>query len=177
MSTQPKPSKIATTVHTNRPRAPSDPFLDDHSPTSSSRPYGKSSQAPLVPSDSIEEPLDPSAKLRGEEDELLDINTTFDDTDGEHMRTWISTDLPNPEFISLLKVFPTFITRRPLPRFPVIPISHRPPDLEEGEDDPVEGKEIRFGTGSMWVSSKPRRDGFEGGWWTRFLLWWRRLFC
>lgn len=118
--------------------------------------------------------------LVGDEDELLATpraNASFDEADGEYMRTWTSPDLPNPEFISLLKVFPILITRRPLPRFPVTSDSRRPPDIEEGEDDQVEGKEIRFGTGCMWVSSKQRSDGFEGGWWTRFVLWWRRLFC
>ena len=185
LSTKSLQPKIVTTIHANRPRAPSDPFLDNHSPTTSSRPSRRISQAPvstLVVSESIEELPSPIVGLVGDEDELLAtprVNTTFEDTDGEYMRTWTSPDLPNPELISLLKVFPIFITRRPLPRFPVTSDSRRPPDIEEGEDDPVESKEIRvrFGTGSMWVSSKQRSDGFEGGWWTRFVLWWRRLFC
>lgn len=50
-------------------------------------------------------------------------------------------------------------------------------DIEEGEEERGEGKEIRFGTGTMWVSSKRRSEGYKGDWWTRFVLWWRRLFC
>jgi len=109
---------------------------------------------------------------------LVDI-LFFDDTDAEYSRIWTLPDLPNADFISLLKVFPVFITRRPLPRFPLSSDPRRQIDIEEGEDDRErgEGKEIRFGTGSMWVSSKQRSDGYQGGWWTRFVLWWRRLFC
>lgn len=172
-----------TKVHANRPRAPSDPFLDSQSPTASSRTPKKTGQVPVSAPDASEnigEPSSPVIRAVGDEDEpstTPPVNATFDDTDGEHMRTWTSPDLSNPEFVSLLKIFPVFITRRPLPRFPVISGSRRSPDIEEGEDDPVEGKEIHFGTGSMWVSPKERSDGFEGGWWTRFLLWWRRLFC
>ncbi|KIM74344.1 hypothetical protein PILCRDRAFT_707498 [Piloderma croceum F 1598] len=183
LSSSSKPSRIASTLHANRPRAPSDPFIDNPSPVTPSRPSGQTSQATgstLAPAESIEEPPSPIMGPAGDEDELLATprtNAPFDDSDGEYMRTWTSPDLPNPEFISLLKAFPIFITRRPLPRFPVASYPRRSPDIEEGEDDQVEGKEIRFGTGSMWVSSKQRSDGFEGGWWTRFVLWWRRLFC
>lgn len=178
-----KPSKIVTIVHTNRPRAPSDPFVDDHSPATSSHPSGQISQALVSTqgaSESIEEPLSPTIRPGADEDELLTtprVNTTYDDADGQHMRTWTSPDLSNSEFISLLKVFPAFVTRRPLPRFPVVPNSRRPPDVEEGDDYPVEGKEIHFGTGSMRVSSKQRSSGFQGGWWTSFVLWLRKVFC
>lgn len=93
-----------------------------------------------------------------------------------YLRVWTTPDLPNPEYLSLLTIFPSFITRGSLPRFPVT--SHpRAADIEEGEEDRGEDKEIRFGTGSMWVSVKQRGDGYKGGWWTRFVLWWRRLFC
>lgn len=188
-STQPKSSSIKTTVQGKRPRAPSDPFLDTPAPSqaalsSSSIPSERISPGPIPISESAEEPPNPSpvSPHAGDQDELLATprgHAIFDDTDAEYMRIWTSPDLPNPEFISLLKVFPTFITRRPLPRFPVSSDPRRPADIEEGEDDRDrgEGKEIRFGTGSMWVSSKERTDGYQGGWWTRFVLWWRRLFC
>ncbi|KAI6135740.1 hypothetical protein EV401DRAFT_2203345 [Pisolithus croceorrhizus] len=93
-----------------------------------------------------------------------------------HMRTWTAPDLSNPEYLSLLTVFPSFITRRPLPRFPVAK-NPRVGDIEEGEDERGEGKEIRFGTGVMWVSSKRRSEGYRGHWWRRLVLWWRGLFC
>jgi hypothetical protein len=86
---------------------------------------------------------------------------------------------PTQNLSPYLKFFHLFITRRSLPRFPVTSDPRRHADIEEGEDDRErgEGKEIRFGTGTMWVSSKQRSDGYQGGWWTRFVLWWRRLFC
>jgi len=181
LSSNLKPARIMTTVHTNRPRAPSDPFIDNPIPATSSRLSGlrnQTSENTLAVPKNIEEPPSLILGPLGDEEESATprADATFDDA-GEHLRTWTSPDLPNPEFISLLKVFPAFITRRPLPRFPVITDPRRPSDIEEGEDDPAEGKEIRFGTGSMWVSSRDRSDGFEGGWWIRFILWWRMLFC
>jgi len=102
------------------------------------------------------------------------------------MRVWTSPDLADPEILQLLKLFPAFVSRRPLPRFPV-PMAghatHRHVDIEEGEGEGEEegmnldGRTIHFGTGSMWVSSKRRSDAWEGGWWTRFVMWWRGLFC
>jgi hypothetical protein len=66
-------------------------------------------------------------------------------------------------------LFPSFVSRRPLPRFPVIPHS-RHVDIEEGEDEGLEGRQLHFGTGSMWASSKQRSDAWKGGWWTRFVI-------
>lgn len=124
-------------------------------------------------SDGMEEPPSPIY-----EDQIVSPGGDFvyDDSEGEYMRTWTSPDLPNPELLELLKVFPSFISRRPLPRFPVAS-NTRHADIEEGEDDGIEGKQIHFGTGSMWISTKQRSDGWEGGWWTIFMLWWRRTFC
>jgi len=99
----------------------------------------------------------------------------FDDEEEQYLRVWTSPDLTNPELAQLIKLFPTFITRRPLPRFPVPSPRHL--DIEEGEDDGAEGRTIRFGTGTIWVSSKQRCQGWEGGWWERLMIWWRRIFC
>jgi len=144
---QPLPSdqkpQSLTGVQPKRGRAPSDPFLDT--------------------------PPVRSATLPAHEEE----NTPDLDESEEYLRIWTSPDLPNPEILELLKIFPAFISRRALPRFPAP--SSRHPDLEEGEGG--EGTRINFGTGSMWVSSKLRTDGWNGGWWSRFVLWWRRLFC
>jgi hypothetical protein len=90
------------------------------------------------------------------------------------MRTWTSPDLTNPEILQLLKVFPTFITRRATPRFPNNTPDSRAADLEAGQESTGE---IRIGTGQMWVSGQLRPDGWEGSWWTRFKKWWHRLFC
>lgn len=123
----------------------------------------------------------PSATLNGhdpeEDQELAPLRSEIpsEDADDVHLRIWTTPDLPNPEYLSLLSVFPSFVTRRALPRFRVP--SPRVADIEEGDEERGEGKEIRFGTGSMWVSGKQRSDGYKGGWWTRFVLWWRKLFC
>ncbi|KDQ57799.1 hypothetical protein JAAARDRAFT_207264 [Jaapia argillacea MUCL 33604] len=169
----------------NRPRAPSDPFTDtpplSHSlvTTSSSSSYpnnnahlstytserdGEEPPTPITPS------ADPSyaqgsQAVPGDSEEEL------------YLRIWTSPDLSNPEYVTLLKLFPSFITRRQLPRFPVNTTSGRPADLEEGEDDADERREVRCGTGTMWISSKERSDGWQGSWWTRVLQWFRRMFC
>lgn len=97
------------------------------------------------------------------------------DADG-YMRTWIAPDLPNVEYLALLKVFPSFVMRNPLPRFPVtkaVPAR----DVEEGGDTAEARNEIRVGTGTMWIGSQARRGGWQGSLWTRFKLWLRTLFC
>jgi hypothetical protein len=124
-------------------------------------------------SDVHEEPLSP---MHGEHTPFASrAELSFDDTDEQYMRIWTSPDLTNPELLELLKIFPSFVSRRPLPRFP-IPTS-RHVDIEEGDDEGIEGRQIQFGTGSMWVSSRLRSSGWAGGWWTRVILWWRRTFC
>lgn len=120
-------------------------------------------------SDGLEEPPSPIF-----EDHIPSSRGDLDDPD-EYMRIWTSPDLSNPELLELLKVFPSFVSRRPLPRFPTP--SSRHADIEEGDGEGGEGKRVHFGTGSMWVSSKQRSDEWNGGWWTRFILWWRKVFC
>ena len=170
---------------TKRARASSDPFLDmpalSHSVPSMS---SHSSNVTIPPpsaagnADDGASPNTPHGQDPEEEQELAPLRSELpvEDADNVHMRIWTTPDLPNPEYLSLLIVFPTFITRGSPPRFRVA--SHpRVADIEEGEEERGEGKEIRFGTGSMWVSAKQRSDGYKGGWWTRFVLWWRKLFC
>jgi hypothetical protein len=94
------------------------------------------------------------------------------------MRIWTSPDLPNREFLQLLKVFPTFITRRATPRFPNhASDEHSPTDLEAGQGFSAAVGDIQVGTGKMWVSAQPRAKGWEGNWWTRFKHWWHQVFC
>lgn len=150
-----------------RTRAPSDPFLDSpNSRTVASSQY-------TTPPDGRASPF-----IATGEEIISSLNCEyglgFDGPEEQYMRTWISPDLSDPEILELLKLFPSFVTRRPLPRFPAP--STRIPDVEEGEDD-MEGKQIHFGTGTMWVCvSKPREDGYHGSWWTQFVLFWKRLF-
>ncbi|TFK16754.1 hypothetical protein FA15DRAFT_676574 [Coprinopsis marcescibilis] len=160
------------TVKPKRARAPSDPFLD--TPPSRSRIAQPPSSGFSTPRDADE----PSSPFAGHDDVMATLtgDLPFDGAEpDEYMRRWTSPDLTDPEILLLLQLFPSFVSRRPLPRFPASP--PRQPDIEEGEDeDALEGKQIHFGTGSMWVSSKTRTDGWDGSWWTRFMLWWKRLF-
>jgi len=175
---QPLPleERSARVIQPKRARAPSDPFLDtpvlsrsDISPSSQS-PKNTSATLGALGSDIPEEPLSP---MLGEHTPFASRGElSFDDTDEQYMRIWTSPDLTNPELLELLNIFPSFVSRRPLPRFPIPTSRHA--DIEEGDD---EGRQIQFGTGSMWVSSRLRSSGWAGGWWTRFILWWRRTFC
>jgi hypothetical protein len=166
-----------------RPRAPSDPFLDAPAP---SRSYSSSPHSFVVPlstslSDTIEEPPSPVTPTQETEDIFNPRPTAkyaHQEIDEEFMRTWISPDLANPEFLQLLKVFPTFITRRATPRFPNNASDLHPrSDLETGRRLSVALGEIQVGTGKMWVSEQPRTEGWEGNWWTRLKNWWHQLFC
>ena len=103
------------------------------------------------------------------------IDLSESEADG-YMRTWTAPDLPNVEFLALLKVFPAFVVQNPLPRFPI----PTPPELQLR--DPEQGEtelrdEIRVGTGSMWLGRSARSAGWHGGWWTRFKLWLKTIFC
>jgi hypothetical protein len=162
-----------------RPRAPSDPFLD--TPTLSH--YSSSPRSSAVPlsashSDTIEDPPSPITPPP-------DIDDIFNprpaasygsiEIDEELMRIWVSPDLNNPEILQFLKVFPAFITRRATPRFPSD--SQPQPDLETGPESSSGAGEIEIGTGKMWVSTRPRAEGWDGNWWTKFKNWWHRLFC
>ncbi|KAF6764210.1 hypothetical protein DFP72DRAFT_999263 [Ephemerocybe angulata] len=196
MSTNPNftSATTETTSIAKRARAPSDPFLDASpalargAPQADERgsPFGVSgpSRSGYVGEDSEEgmggvRRRDPFGLEDGLEEEEPE----------EYMRTWIAPDLANPELLELLKLFPTFITRRPLPRFPQagtvasgngIGTQRRrraSSDLERGYGEGGGGEErIRVGTGAMWVGERSRADGWEGSWWVRFVLWWKRVF-
>jgi len=189
---QPLQSKPLAPMHRNpnptmqnaslakRPRAPSDPFLDtptlSHSYSSSPR----SSALPLSASlsDTIEDPPSPITPPP-------DIDDIFNprpaasygslEIDEEFMRIWVSPDLTNPEILQFLKVFPSFITRRATPRFPSDSLPQA--DLETGQESSARAGEIEIGTGKMWISTRPRAEGWDGNWWTKFKNWWHRLFC
>jgi hypothetical protein len=105
------------------------------------------------------------------------------------MRVWTAPDLSNPEYLVLLKVFPSFITQRPLPRFTSTRgrkstsamsssrrsrIADEEEGITSGEDDELR---IKFGTGEMWPGAQMRSANYEGDWWTRFKIWCRRVFC
>nr|GAT44644.1 predicted protein [Mycena chlorophos] len=171
LSAKPPP----TTVQPKRARAPSDPFLDTPAPSHSLSSSPASHDSALLGSTTPTDDIPPS--------QTPPINTTAaayyaddpgdDVEDQEYLRVWTSPDLSNPEYVDLLKLFPSFLTRRTLPRFPAT-TAKPPQDVEQGL---TEDKILQFGTGSMWVSSIPRSDGYEGSFWARFVLWWKRVFC
>lgn len=161
-----------------RTRAPSDPFLDtptttlSRSAATTSSHLSSAATAVGLP----EEPSTPTTAIGDDVTTPLQFETTEEnEAEGEYMRVWTSPDLTVPEILQLLNLFPSFVSRRALPRFEVS-ATLRPTDIEEGYDS-SERQRIRFGTGSMWVSSKQRSDGWEGSWWTRIVLWLKRLFC
>jgi len=181
---QPSPShqktfESASNIQPKRPRAPSDPFLDapqSQSLVSSSPSHNTDSL--LASSRTDGEDTQSSTPHYGESPMPHSLNfedTMHDDTDEQYLRVWTSPDLSNPEILRLLDLFPAFVSRRPLPRFPVPHSRHV--DIEEGEDEGLEGRHVHFGTGSIWASTKQRNDSWEGGLWTRFISWWRRIFC
>lgn len=168
---------ITSSTQKQRPRAPSDPFLDSPGLSASFSSANTTAGLSTCGSTSTDEPLTPHTPLVTGNNLLASTssNMEFSESD-EYMRTWIAPDLPNPEFISLLSVFPTFITRSSLPRFPKTQGSRRLSDLEEGSLQD-ENKRLKVGTGTIWVGRQPRTDGWQGGWWIRFKLWLQRLLC
>ncbi|KAF7376370.1 hypothetical protein MSAN_00052500 [Mycena sanguinolenta] len=151
-----------------------DPFLDTPALSGSISSSPSSGTSALLVTPTTEDtPLPNASSTQSKSAAALYADDPFDDED-EFLRIWTAPDLPDPEYMTLLSVFPGFITRRALPRFPVV---RAPKDLEEGLDVGGEGRLLRFGTGTMWVGSIARADGWEGGWWTRFCLWWKQLFC
>lgn len=173
-------SAVASTIQPKRARAPSDPFLDAPQSASlvSSSPSPSFNNDSLLASSGTDGDEAPQSPVTTYGESLSHPNFddgAYDDAEEQYLRVWTSPDLSNPEFLRLIELFPVFVSRRPLPRFPVPQSRHV--DIEEGEDEGLEGRQIQFGTGSMWVSSKVRTDAWEGSFWTMFISWWRKLFC
>ena len=168
---------IISTTQTKRQRAPSDPFLDTPALSTSYSSGNTTTHLSTSGSSTIDEPPSPCSPIPDRVELLTSKNTGHECLDAEeYLRTWTAPDLFDPEYLSLLKVFPSFVMKHPLPRFPVMKAPRRPADLEEGEDLDNEER-IRVGTGTMWLGYKYRSPGWQGSWWTRFKLWIRRIFC
>ncbi|KAK0454970.1 hypothetical protein EV421DRAFT_467395 [Armillaria borealis] len=177
------PMHITKSATPKRPRAPSDPFLDTPAlsrSVGSSLSQSSDANSTLLTTLISDKVDDPPSPLSTYEEEYASPTprgrSAPDDLSEEFLRVWTSPDLPNSEYRDLLKLFPSFLTRRPLPRFPT-PSKLRATDLEEGFVDTLDAKQIRFGTGCMWVGSRQRSDGWRGSWWSRFISWWKEAFC
>lgn len=171
---------VSTRIPLTRPRSPSDPFLDtpalSRSIATSSSQSGTLHGHPRLPSDDSAD--------NNEGTETTKKATTFvqpfrPDDDQPHLRVWITPELDNPELQALVSLFPNFISKQSLPRFPLNQTRTRRNEqtLEEGLADMTgERKEVSCGTGRIWVGEK-LRHGYRGSWWHRFTQWWGRLFC
>lgn len=189
---------IATTIQAKRTRAPSDPFIDSQMPGLSHSLASSVSTLPQsTPRQQPPTPISPSAESSTEgptemaglvtpsfltPKHLGDADSESDEGD-EYIRVWTAPDLSNAEYLSLIKLFPAFVSARPLGRFPVSARVRarrgRPADEEEADDADIEteNRDVKHGTGRMWAGSRLRRSVAVGGWWTRLMDWMRRMFC
>lgn len=158
-----------------RPRSPSDPFLDtptlSHSVASTA-----SGTATLNSNNATTEADDRLTELPSNLNQQT--KETFDpdeDNEGPFLRVWTVADLGNPELQALISLFPDFLARHALPRFPIQASKGYMPDVEAGLNPIEERGEVSCGTGRMWVGRKMRSYGWQGRWWQRFTAWWRQL--
>ena len=168
------PPPISTKTLAKRPRAPSDPFLDTPPLSRSLATSSSASQigdSPATPDDgSVNNiPADPQNLSPSRRDAFPEVEA--------QSRIWTAPDLMNPEYASLLRIFPSFISAKALPRFPAPSKSKRKQDVEEGEEQTEEPFEIRFGTGMIRLGGPERTGQWRGGWWSRFTTWCKTLFC
>jgi hypothetical protein len=104
-----------------------------------------------------------------------DDDATSNQENEEYSRVWTVPNLHDSEFTALLRLFPTFVGQRQLPRFPVNSSSHTD-DVEAAAGEDFDTRAVRFGTGRFWVGVRMRSPGYRGGIWSRFVAWWRRMF-
>jgi hypothetical protein len=104
-------------------------------------------------------------------------DSEFDGLGEQQLRVWVAPDLSNPEFLLLLSLFPSSISRREVPLFKPPKGKSRVQDLESGFVT-EEKAEISCGSGSMWIGETERStSSMKGGLWDRFVSWWRKIFC
>lgn len=181
-SSGPTPAQppITSTTLPKRSRAPSDPFLDTPVTPVVSTSYSSAKTGLLSTNSTLDDPPFPTTPTHS----VIDIfSTALGEISEEHpdaedyLRIWVAPDLSDPELLSLLKLFPAFVVRHPLPRFPIPDAASKSaPDVEAGDFALESEQQIRIGTGNMWLGYKTRSPGYHGSWWTRFILWWKRLF-
>lgn len=174
-----------------RPRSPSDPFLDTPTLSHSIGSTVSGSPPTLGSNNNNENNITSTAN-----DRLTELPATFrqqqaqggkstsldsdEDNEGPFLRVWTVSDLSNPELQALISLFPDFIARHALPRFPLVLEAagkRYTRDIEAGLNAAGgEHTEVSCGTGRILVGRKVRSYGWQGSWWQRFTGWWRRLF-
>ncbi|KAI5123062.1 hypothetical protein M0805_000496 [Coniferiporia weirii] len=189
-------NRPAQRVYSSRSRAPSDPFVDSNtipstSPRSGGSPFREIKGSPErtgVRANISGGPLPPTSaqidallmRTAGGERTYTPSLASENFDGGAQLHIWTAPSLSNPEFMTLLASFPSFLTRRTLPRFPVAAKGSKrfdsDLDLEEGALDPDDVLDkLRVGTGVLWIGPQERTGPWKGNWWERFKSWWRRL--
>lgn len=187
-TTSQKSTRAGKKSHSNRSRAPSDPFLDTSpAPSVSPHSFGSSVETNGISGVSggvcapptgaqIEELL---ARTAGSS-RMYTPSLASEAFDGRsQLRIWSTPPLSNPEFISLLSLYPSFLTRRALPRFPSISKAKSKhaildPEVSVSQNSELR-EEVRVGTGVLWVGTRERSGPWKGSWWERLKAWLRRL--
>lgn len=177
-------------THSNRSRAPSDPFLDTSpGPSASPHSFGPSletkhnpevSGSTVVPSPPTSIQIEELLKRTAGGSRMYTPSLASEAFDSRaQLRIWTAPSLSNPEFMSLLSIYPPFLTRRTLPRFlPSSNVNNKSAltDIEAGIIAGADFREeIRVGTGVLWIGSQERSGPWRGSWWERFKAWIRRL--
>ncbi|KXN91024.1 hypothetical protein AN958_03091 [Leucoagaricus sp. SymC.cos] len=151
LSSNAKPPPIPPSVGcSKRARAPSDPFLDTPTPSRSVATSSSNLPAATTGIRPSEEPATPATAFGDDVTIPLQFEDHEDEVERDYMRMWTSPDLTDPEILQLLNLFPSFVSRRALPRFPVTN-TPRSRDIEYGEDTD-ESNRVRFGTGSILIA-------------------------
>lgn len=121
------------------PREPSDPFLDNPGLCTSASTVA--SDSPATPG--VEVPASPfeDAAYGGGGGSGSSQPGQEQDDDIPHLRRWTAPDLPNTEYAELIRCFPPFVRRRPLPHFSRE--RERERDVEMGSSGKPSGKEDR----------------------------------
>lgn len=171
-----------------RDRTSSDPFIDpSRSQGSTLVAMGSSPPDHATLAESDQPPWTPTRGRPRTRQHAIDLQNTFSEP---HFRVWsFPYFISNPELQQLSALFPSFITKRAIPRFLVgssLSSSPRtnstPRELEEGiigaatREASIGPSEIRVGTGKMRLGEQRRQEGWRGSFWERMRQWFRNLF-
>src|SRR5258708_30025435 len=179
-------TRMHVTPSSSRGRAPSNPFLD---PSKSHPSLNNAQLEALTTPSTADTPLIPrlsshptvvQPSLSGSTMQSANSSSLLNEP---QLRTWIfPPSVANPEIHKLMRLFPSFIVQRSAGRFPTNDVAEPNKGsermLEEGRGAGEEGTErdVKLGTGRMWVSVIEREDRWRGGFWDRVLQWFKNIF-